>query len=177
MAAFGDSAGENASGGPAPFVVRYARKALVVLLVFGGAIVASGHYFLTADGFGLSYRLAGVMMVPGGIIVMVHALRYLVSARLVTILPSGLVYHGVVKNFEARWSEITKLGAGQGDEASDSITFHATGPFGIFGKFAINEMLIGGPDGDLATIANALDRARQGAPLGPQPGRRRQPLR
>jgi len=144
-------------------VVRYSRKALVFLLAFGGVIAASGYYFLTANGFGLSYRFAGIMMVPGGMVVMVHALRYLVSTRLVTILPSGLVYHGVVKRFEAGWSDISRFGAGQGDEPSDSITFHATGPFGIFGKFAINELLIGGHDGDLASIADALDRARRSA--------------
>jgi len=154
-------------GATAPFVVHYSRKALAFLLAFGGALVALGYYLLTdAD-------LTGFALVPAGLILMAHSVRYLVSTRLVTILHTGLLYHGMVKSFRAEWSQISKVGAGQGEEAGDSITFHATGPFGVFGKFAINEMLMGGPNGDLATIAAALDRARRGTQAAPQFGKRR----
>jgi hypothetical protein len=163
----------NQLGAPTPFVVRYSRKSLIFLLAFGCAIMAFGQYLLTAENGGITYRMAGIAFVPTGISLMAHAVRYFVSTRLVTILPTGLVYHGMVKNFRADWSEISRIGAGQGDEAADPITFYATGPFGVFGKFAINEMLIGGPNGDLATIAAALDRARHGEPSAPQFGKRR----
>ena len=164
----------NQLGAPATFVVHYSRKALVFLFAFGCAITALGQYALTGDGLGMSYRLAGLALAPAGVIVMAHAVRYFVSTRIVTILPTGLVYHGMVKTFRAGWSEIAKVGAGQGDEAADQSTFHAAGPFGIFGKFAINEMLLGGPNGDLTTIADALDRARRGVPPASQFGRGRQ---
>lgn len=156
----------NNPGASDPFVVHYSRKALVFLLAFGGALVAFGYYLLT-DG-----ELTGFALVAAGLIVMAHAMRYFVSTRLVTILPAGLVYHGMVKSFRADWSQISKFGAGQGDDAGDSITFHAAGPFGIFGKFAINEMLIA-PDSDLGTISDALDRARRHTPIAPQFGKRR----
>lgn len=148
-------------------MVHYSRKALVFLLAFGGAVAGLGYY-LWSD-----HDLTGLFLVPAGVIVMAHALRYLAVPRLVTILPTGLVYHGMLKSFRADWSEISRIGAGQGEEAGDSITFHATGPFGVFGKFAINEMLMGGPNGDLARIAAALERARQGTPPAPQFGKRR----
>jgi hypothetical protein len=167
----------NQSGALAPFVVHYSRKALVFLFAFGCAVMALGQYALTGEGLGLSYRLAGLAIVPTGVIVMAHAVRYFIAPRIVTILPTGLVYHGMVKTFRAEWRDITKVGAGHGDGAADEVTFHATGPFGIFGKFAINRMLLGGPNGDLATISDALDRAQRGAPLGPQPGGGRQRLR
>jgi len=158
----------NQAGAPKPFVVHYSRGALVFLLAFGAALVAFGYYLLTED------DLAGYALVPAGLIVMAHAVRYLVAPRLVTILPTGLVYYGMVKTFRADWSEISKVGAGQeGGEAADSITFHATGPFGVFGKFAINELLIGGPNGDLARIAEAIERARRATPSAPQFGKRR----
>lgn len=157
----------NQPGAPEPFVVHYSRGAMVFLLAFGGALAALGYYLIT------DRDLTGFALVPAGVIVMAHALRYLAAPRLVTILPGGLVYHGVVKAFRADWSEISRIGSGQGEEAGDSITFHATGPFGVFGKFAINEMLMGGPNGDLARIAAALERARRGAPSAPQFGKRR----
>lgn len=157
----------NHPGVPEPFVVHYSRGALVFLLALGGALMAFGYYLH------IESYLEGLILVPTGLIVMAHALRYLASPKLVTILPTGLVYHGMAKNFRADWSEISRIGAGQGEEAGDSITFHATGPFGVFGKFAINEMLIGGPNGDLARVAEALERARRTAPSAPQFGKRR----
>lgn len=157
----------NHPGAPEPFVVHYSRKALMFVAGFGGALVGFGYYLHIAD------YLEALFLVPTGLVVMAHALRYLVSPRLVTILPTGLVYHGMVKPYRADWSEISKVGAGGGDDAGDSITFHATGPFGVFGKFAINEMLIGGPNGDLASIAAALERARRGTSSAPQFGKRR----
>lgn len=149
---------------PAPFAVRYSRKALLILCVFGCALLAFGQYLLNTPNGGITYRLAGAGLAPAGLIVMAHAVRYVISPRVVTILPTGLAYHGMVMTFRAGWSQIAKVGAGQGDEAADSSTFHATGPFGVFGKFAINELLIDSTSGDLATIADALDRARSIAP-------------
>jgi len=157
----------NHPGAPEPFVVHYSRGALVFLLAFGGALTAFGYYLH------IESYLEGLFLVPGGLILMAHCLRYLAAPRLVTILPTGIVYHGMVKSFRADWSQISRIGAGQGEEAGDSITFHATGPFGVFGKFAINELLIGGPNGDLASIAAAIERARQGTPPAPQFGKRR----
>lgn len=152
---------------PKPFVVHYSRKALLFLFAFGTSLAALGLYLLTDQ------DLTGIALVPAGIIVMAHTMRYFISTRLVTILPTGLAYHGLVKTFRAEWSEISKVGAGQGDDAGDSITFHAAGPFGIFGKFAINEMLMAKPNGDLATISDALERARRGSRPAPQFGKRR----
>jgi len=158
---------KNHPGAPEPFVVHYSRNALVFLLALGGALAAFGYYLHT------SLYIEGFVVVPAGLVVMAHSVRYLVAPRLVTILPTGLVYHGLVKTFRADWSEISKVGAGQGEGAGDSITFHATGPFGVFGKFAINEMLTAKPNGDLATIAAALERARSGGSSAPQFGKRR----
>ncbi len=157
----------NHPGAPEPFVVHYSRGALAFLFAFGGALAAFGYYLH------IESYVEGLFLVPVGLIVMAHGLRYLAAPRLVTILPTGLVYHGMVKSYRADWSEISRVGAGQGEEAADSITFHATGPFGVFGKFAINELLIGGPNGDLASIAAALDRARNGTSSTPQFGKRR----
>ena len=157
----------NHPGASEPFVVHYSQGALAILLAFGGALVAFGYYLH------IESYLEGLFLVPAGLVVMAHALRYLAAPRLVTILPTGLIYHGMLKSFRADWSQISNVGAGQGEDAGDSITFHATGPFGVFGKFAINEMLLGGPNGDLASIAEALERARSGTPSAPQFGKRR----
>lgn len=157
----------NHPGATEPFVVHYSRGALGFVLAFGGALAAFGYYLHIAD------YLEGLFLVPVGLVVMAHGLRYLAAPQLVTILPTGIVYHGMVKSYRADWSEISRIGAGQGEEAGDSVTFHATGPFGVFGKFAINEMLIGGPNGDLARIAAALEQARSTTPSAPQFGKRR----
>ncbi|WP_285713577.1 hypothetical protein [Erythrobacter oryzae] len=157
----------NHPGASALLVVHYSRRALALLLTFGAALVALGCFLFSVG------ELSAFALVLAGLIVLAHAVRYLVATRLVTILPTGLIYHGFVKSFRADWSQISKVGAGQGEEVADSFTFHATGPFGVFGEFAINELLIRGPKGELAAIAEALERAQRGAHPTSQFGKRR----